>query len=718
VSKTRGQLDDLRMQIKINYKPREWAKAFHESDKKLFVLVLHRRAGKTTAAINHLIRECFRNPESEQRYAYIAPTYKQAKTVAWDILRYYARQVPKTKFNEAELRCDFPNGSRITLFGADNPDSLRGIGLWGVVFDEYSQQPSNIYSEIILPTLAEHDGFSIWIGTPKGKNDFYRIYSQFGVDDEKWQVMSEEERKEVESHWFRLKLSIDDTHLLKNTYLERAKMKMTEDEFNQEFNCSFEGSLKGAYYADELRTAYQEHRIKAVPHEPLLNVTTAWDLGMRDSTAIGFFQISGSEIRMIDYYENTGHGLDHYIGIVRLKPYLYDRHIAPHDIEVKELGSGRSRIESAELLGIDFDTAPKLSIQEGINAVRMIFPRLYIDEFKCEDFLRKLSQYTKEWDDKGGKWKDKPKHDFTCHCFTGDTKLLTSSGTYPIMELSDNHLILTPKGWKKFKNLGITKKNAPLVEVKFKDNTQVRCTPEHLFLTDKGWKSAKFLRRGLKIQSSLTASRVILMVGYTVYSLMKDTFQEVVQNFTEEFGNMLLVKYLKDATYIIKTGIQKIMNWKISNVSMAENTIAMNGKIFTLLEPLRTRREIEQGNGINLKKEDCGIAEWQKECKVGKIGKQKKEIVYSARKNLKVLLELGDILKNFVIQIAKPLTIEGVKKLDYKEDVWDLSVPEENCFSLSNGAVVHNSADMLRYFATSADIESNQEELVDQITQY
>lgn len=403
------------MQIKINYKPRPWAKEFHGSDKKLFVLVLHRRAGKTTAAINHLIRECFRCGDAEQRYAYIAPTYKQAKTVAWDILRYYGRQVPKTKFNEAELRCDFPNGSRITLFGADNPDSLRGIGLWGVVFDEYSQQPSNIYSEIILPTLAEHDGFSIWIGTPKGKNDFYRIYSQFGIDDEKWQGMDEEKKKEAEEMWFRVKLGINDTGILGEKYLERARMKMTEDEFNQEFMCSFEGSLKGAYYSNELRTAYQEKRVRAVPWEPLLPVTTAWDLGMDDSTAIGFFQITGSEVRVIDYYENSGHGLEHYIKIIKEKPYLYERHIAPHDIAVREYTSGRSRIESAELLGINFDIAPKLSAQDGRNAVKMMFPKFYFDELKCEDLLRKLSQHTKEWDDKGGKWKDKAKHDFTSH---------------------------------------------------------------------------------------------------------------------------------------------------------------------------------------------------------------------------------------------------------------------------------------------------------------
>jgi hypothetical protein len=405
----------MEQRVTIKYTPREWAQKFHDSDKKLKVLVLHRRAGKTVASINHLIRECFRCPDRDQRYAYIAPTYKQAKTVAWDILKNYASQVPHTKFNEAELRCDFPNGSRITLFGADNPDSLRGIGLWGVVFDEYSQQPSNIYSEIILPSLADHDGFSIWIGTPKGKNEFYRIFQFCGYDEEKWKQLPEDERKAVENEWFKLKLSVDDTKLISEEYLKRAKMKMTDDEFNQEFYCSFEGSLKGAYYADEIARMRKEKRLTRVPYEPILGVTTAWDLGVADDTAIGFFQIVGKEVRLIDYYENSGKGLDHYRKVLSEKPYVYDRHIAPHDIAVKEYITGKTRLEAAEQMGIAFDVAEKLTVEDGIHATRMLFPKLWVDEDKCGEFIDKLSQYSRKWDDKAGKFKDKPNHDFTCH---------------------------------------------------------------------------------------------------------------------------------------------------------------------------------------------------------------------------------------------------------------------------------------------------------------
>lgn len=402
------------MKIKIPYKQRDWAKEFHSSDKKRIVLVLHRRCGKTVASLNHLIRECFRNPDQDKRYAYIAPTYKQAKNVAWDILKKYASVIPHTKFNESELRCDFPDGSRITLYGADNPDALRGIGLWGVVFDEYSQQPSNIYSEIILPALADHNGFSIWIGTPKGKNDFYRLYKYCGFPEERWLEKTEEERREIESGWMRLRLGVSVTKLLDEDYLKQARQNMTEDEYNQEFECSFESSLKGAYYGDELARAYREKRIKKVPHEPCLPVYTAWDWGMNDSTAIGFFQHVGNERRMIDYYENSDHGIDHYVRVLFDKPYVYENHYFPHDFMVRD-ANGVTRLEVAESLGLFGEVVERQSFNDGIHAVRMVFPQMWFDEEKCQGFLDAISQYQKEWDDKKGEYKDKEKKDWTNH---------------------------------------------------------------------------------------------------------------------------------------------------------------------------------------------------------------------------------------------------------------------------------------------------------------
>lgn len=384
--------------IEIPYSPRNHFLPFHESLKRWIVIVAHRRSGKTTAAINHLERDALRVPKS--RYAYVAPTYKQAKNVAWDIIKEYSRVVPGVEFNEAELTVKYPNGSKITLYGADNPDSLRGIGLWGVVFDEYSQQPSNIFSEIIRPALADHSGYAIWIGTPKGKNEFWKLYEQAKKGEENWQA---------------LHLTVDDTDALSPTEIADAKLTMSEDEFDQEFYCSFEASIKGAYFANQLMKARNEKRITKVPYDEALPVHTWWDLGIGDATAILFMQNIGQEWRLIDCYEQSGEGLSHYVAYLQSKEYVYGNHYAPHDIEVKELGSGRSRLEMAQDLGIRFEIAPKLGIEDGINAVRSRFNSLWIDEEKCARFLHCISLYHKEWDDKRGEFRNKPYHDFTSH---------------------------------------------------------------------------------------------------------------------------------------------------------------------------------------------------------------------------------------------------------------------------------------------------------------
>jgi hypothetical protein len=383
--------------IEIDYIPRDHFIPLHDSDKRWKVVVAHRRSGKTIASINHLQRDALSVPES--RFAYIAPTYKQSKNIAWDALKQYAKDIPGTKFNESELRCDYPNGSRITLYGADNPDSLRGIGLWGVVFDEYSQQPSNIFTEIIRPALSDHQGYAIWIGTPKGKNEFWKLY----------------EHGKVESNWLSMFLTVSDTDALTDEEVEEARKIMNEDEFNQEFYCSFEAAIKGAYYSKQILQAREEERITRVPYDMNAKVITVWDLGIGDATSIGFFQRAGKEWHLFDFYEASGEGLAHYAKVLEQKNYVYDKHIAPHDIRVKELGTGTSRLEVAKQLGINFEIAPNLSIEDGINMVRQKFNTLWVDEERCSTFLHNISLYHKEWDDKRGEFKNKPFHDFTSH---------------------------------------------------------------------------------------------------------------------------------------------------------------------------------------------------------------------------------------------------------------------------------------------------------------
>jgi len=382
----------------IIYTPRIWTKILHESKLRWKVVVAHRRSGKTVACLNHLIRDAVQNKKT--KFAYIAPTYKQSKNVAWDILKEYAGKIDGVKFNESELRADFKNGSRITLYGADNPDSLRGIGLWGVIFDEYSQQPSNIFSEIIRPALADHKGYAIWIGTPKGKNEFHRLYNE-GLQKE---------------DWLSLKLTVDDTGLIDPKELEQARNTMSEDEFEQEWYCSFESSIKGAYYARQIGELHRSGRFKVVPYDEQLAVHTVWDLGVGSNLAIGFYQATGNEVRMIDYWEGSNKdGLPQAIKILQERPYLYGKHFAPHDINHTEQGTGKTKLDTAKDLGIDFEVVPSMRVGHGIEQGRLLFNRLWVDTGNCSFWLDAISQYRQRWDEKRGMFIEEPYHDWTNH---------------------------------------------------------------------------------------------------------------------------------------------------------------------------------------------------------------------------------------------------------------------------------------------------------------
>jgi len=388
-----------RTRVTTGYKPRPLQKAIHKSLKRWNVLVCHRRFGKSVMSINQLIHSALSFKGKNGRFAYLAPTYTQGKTIAWDYLKEFSQPVPGTKANESELRVDFPNGSRVRIFGCDRPDALRGIYLDGVVLDEYAQMPANLFGEVVRPSLSDRKGYAIWIGTPQGKNAFYDLYRQ----------------ADGRSEWFTAMYKASDTGILDKDELKDAQSIMTSDEYEQEYECSWQASIKGAYYAKWMNEADKEGRITSVPYDPALAVHTAWDLGVGDATAIWFFQAYGRELRIIDYYEASGEGLPYYAKILQERGYVYGDHFAPHDIAVRELGSGRSRKEIALNLGIRFQVVAKQSIDDGIEAVRSVLPRCYFDEKKARQGLDSLLHYHKEFDQKRGEFKNRPYHDWSSH---------------------------------------------------------------------------------------------------------------------------------------------------------------------------------------------------------------------------------------------------------------------------------------------------------------
>lgn len=388
--------------VTIPYKPREAFLPYHSNTKRYAVTVAHRRAGKTVARLNKIIKEAITGPK-DGRYGYLCPTYTQAKDIAWNYLKHYTSPLLEhggTK-NEAELSVTLPNGAIIRLYGAESYDRMRGLYFNGVALDEAQDIPPVALTQVILPALADRKGWLDAAGTPKGRAGL--LYDL--------KVMAENNPDE----WYFQELKASQTGILPDDELDRLKKLMPPNEYDQEMECSFDAAVSGAYYAKELTKAENDGRITNVPHEPILEVHTAWDLGMSDATSIVFWQQTRSgEIRIIDYYEASGHGLDHYIRVLKEKDYTYGKHYAPHDIQVRELGTGKSRLEVAKTLGLTFQLAPNISIIDGINAVRAMLPKCYIDKRRCNTLIESLRLYREKRDDKRNVSLG-PLHDWTSH---------------------------------------------------------------------------------------------------------------------------------------------------------------------------------------------------------------------------------------------------------------------------------------------------------------
>ena len=389
--------------IVIPYKPRALQKILHgQIDKHRFsVIVLHRRAGKTVMAINHMLKAALTNKYLNPRYAFISPYRLQGKATAWDYIKQFAGKIPGTKFNESELRCDLANGARITILGAENDQAIRGISLDGCVFDETQSIKPTIFPEVIRPALADRKGWCIFIGTPKGRNNFYQLY-QSAIKNPKWYACT---------------YKASETQILDDEELQAARDVMSKDLYEQEFECSFQAAITGSYYGTIIEDLVREKRMVSNLFDEDIDVETWWDLGMNDQTAIWFVQRYKKEIRLIDYYENTGHGLDHYADVLKKKGFEYSTHIFPHDVKVRELGNyAKTRLEALLDLGIVGEVAPKLSIEDGIEAVRKNLVNCWFDKDKCGTGIEYLKAYQKKWDDKAQVFKSKPQHSYASHC--------------------------------------------------------------------------------------------------------------------------------------------------------------------------------------------------------------------------------------------------------------------------------------------------------------
>src|SRR3990167_1288124 len=404
--------DKTNILVPYRFRPREYERPLLvalETGVRRVVIIWHRRAGKDKTCLNATIREMFRRVGA---YYYFFPTYEWGKKVIWDGmdkdgLPFLSHFPPETiaDTNEQEMKVTLSNGSLFRVIGTDNIQKVRGTNPVGCVFSEYSHHNPRAW-DVVRPILNENKGWAIFNYTPFGKNHGWEM-SRMAQSNPDWfyQFLTIKDTRDE-----------DDNPIITEEDIQKERdAGMPEELIQQEFYCSFMGSMTGAYYGQMMNRLREKGQVTSVQWEPSLPIDTWWDLGVSDSTAIWFTQRAkySNEVRVIDCYSNSGEGLLHYIKHLQEKPYIYGRHYAPHDIAVRELSSGQSRLEVARSLGIRFEVVPKLSVEDRIDAVRRTLSRCWFDALNCKEGVDALENYHKEWDDKKRQYKTNPCHDWT-----------------------------------------------------------------------------------------------------------------------------------------------------------------------------------------------------------------------------------------------------------------------------------------------------------------
>lgn len=386
-----------------------------------FLQIWHRRSGKDKTNIADVVpRRLIKDPALVK---YVYPTLIMGRDNLWEAIggdgfRYREHIPPFIRAgqpNETRMTIPVRNGtttpSLFQIAGSDRPDSLRGGNPKMFVFSEWSEQDPYAW-DVVEPIVKENDGISIFNLTPKGDNHARGLF-EYAKNNPLWHV--ELLTAEDTGIWSAQELEAIQVDIIKRFSANGRSEAEAEAYYQQEYMCSFKAPVIGSYYGAAIQRAEKERRITSVPVNESFPVHTAWDLGMDDSMTIWFFQHVGQELHFIDYYENSGEGLAHYAKILQDKGYLYETHYAPHDIAVRELGTGKSRLEVGKTLGIRFSQGARLDVDDGINAVRAMFSQCWFDADKCYRGVNALKNYRKEWDEKNRVFKNNPKHDWASH---------------------------------------------------------------------------------------------------------------------------------------------------------------------------------------------------------------------------------------------------------------------------------------------------------------
>jgi len=395
------------------FKPRPYQlpifDAIENKNYKRVIINAARRSGKDITAWNIAIRQCLKRT---CLVYYCLPTFSQAKRTVWDAIAIDGTKfldfIPKeviANINSQEMKIRFKNDSILQLIGGDTYNtSLVGTNPYGLVLSEYALMDPQAF-EFARPILAANDGWCLILSTPRGHNWFFDLWN-FG--------------KNHSETWFCYQLSIHDTHHISEENLAFEKQAMSPELFAQEFEVSFSRGIDGAFYAKNLDDLRRKNQIGSVDWNPSLKTHCSFDLGVADKTVCLFFQIDGNKINIIDCLANTNVGLEWYAKEIQRKPYIYGKFFGPHDLKVREWAGGAvTRLDKARDLGINFEIAPNISIDDGIECVWTNFNRFWIDETKCKQLIHALESYHREWDEKFNRYRDKPVHDASsdyCDC--------------------------------------------------------------------------------------------------------------------------------------------------------------------------------------------------------------------------------------------------------------------------------------------------------------
>jgi phage terminase large subunit len=390
------------VEFSLAYEPRDVFIPYHQRDNRFSAMVAHRRAGKTVACIGELVTRAMYTKKKRAEFAYCGPYRAQAKKIAWAYLKDFTDGLRVGNPRESDLSVTLHTGATITLYGADNPDSLRGLFFDGIVLDEYGDMRPSIWGEVVLPTLLDRGGWATFIGTPKGKNHFYHMV----------------QRAKTESGWYEMTLKASESGLLDDDAIELARAEMTDSQYQQEMECSFDAAVQGSYYSDIVAkmevplVGYEQARIGSYPYDPTEVVYVSTDLGFTDSTAMWFWQLRPDGPILIDYEEHDSEALEFYFEMLKEKKYDYADVWLPHDAKATSLQTGRSTVEQFLEQGFPCKVVPKLAVQHGIDAARLILPQCRINKETCYGGIEALRAYRRSFNEKTQQFSNKPLHDW------------------------------------------------------------------------------------------------------------------------------------------------------------------------------------------------------------------------------------------------------------------------------------------------------------------